>query len=141
MIRRFFLFPQSRYLSTRWWHRLATVLFWCWIVVLPLSALKESVLDPWSDCRALMLRMQLEATKYDPAAVSWDRIDEDCGRTAWERVSKDIDEDKSPIAMKVGIGFVIVTLLYLALVAPVLLYRILLYIGKGSTWRDSTAQS
>lgn len=39
-------FPTSEYLSNKWWHRLATVIFWIWLLMATASLI-HAVWDIW----------------------------------------------------------------------------------------------
>jgi hypothetical protein len=47
-------FPDSDYLANKWWHRLATVIFWSWLILVLVGLLASvvSILDDYSGASA-----------------------------------------------------------------------------------------
>ena len=125
MIRRALLFPRSSYLAERWWHRLATEIFWAWIATIAVFLYKTLILDPFSSC----IRVKF--------ALPGKTIDLDCGSNAldyaWANASA---ESLSSILLT---GAFLVVAVYVAAILPSLVYRVILYVAKGSNWRDSAS--
>lgn len=92
----FFLFPNSTYLKERWWHRLAIVAFWSWLVGLVIFALGK------------LGELQSSSPSFANPTL--------------------------PDA--IGFGMIAMSILYVVAILPSLLYRIVLYVAKGSAWRD-----
>lgn len=121
-----FLFPCSTYLAARWWHRLAKVIFWVWFVFVLGYCWNVVVLTPFDSC--MNLKIQMEIFQREPSGL-------DCGTSAVSYFIRNSIDTAAPA--EIGVGFIIViAVLYLALIAPSLLYRLVLYIAKGSTWRE-----
>ena len=123
MITRALLFPSSTFLSSRWWHRLAVVVLWAWLAWLMFSLFKILVIDPHASC---------VAAKYGfPGAPS----DLDCGSNA---LSYAITNASNETLQTIVVTSAIVAIIfYVAALIPSLIYRVLLYIGKGRDWKDS----
>ena len=119
MIKRLLLFPTSAYLTSQWWHRLATVLFWAWGFGALIWCWNEFIYSPWASC------IEFEVRTNQPSDY--------CGEIPSYILRQAVNSSAGEIVFTtlfISIG------LYLLLSAPSLLYRVLLFIGKGSTWRD-----
>ena len=120
-----FLFPRSTYLSTHWWHRLATVIFWFWFVFVLAFCWHELIVKPFTSCIETNVQYEIHFNK--PSGL-------DCGPNA---VAYAIQDLKNSSTLEVVGGFLIFTIvLYIALAIPSLLYRLGLYIAKGDSWRN-----
>ena len=119
MITKALLFPSSSYLRTRWWHRLAKVIFWAWFLVVLAWLINAVLLDPYSSCVTFNVRFQMATD-----AVSTLK----CGDNAFDHLLSRISVG--------GVAFFAV-LTYIGLVLPGLAYRLGLYIAKGSSWKDA----
>ena len=120
------LCPRSRYLASRWWHRLATVIFWAWFVFVLGYCWNAGIVEPWSSCIN---------TKAQSKIVLGRPSDLDCGASA---VSYFMQNAKGSSPSEIGFGLIfVVAALDVALATPGLLYRLVLYIAKGRTWRDA----
>lgn len=121
---KFFLFPQSPYLSTRWWHRLATVLFWVWAVYALYFFFGEYVRDPYVQCVSIRTHMLQVLPDANPL---------NCGTDAFDYFSNSLHErGNGRAAFMCGL---LAVMFYMALAVPGLVYRLLLYIGKGKAWK------
>ena len=69
-------FPSSRYLDAQWWHRLANVLFWAWVLFISLSALNMLVLQPFSSC--VGVKIQSEMLLDTPSDLDCPRCQDSC---------------------------------------------------------------
>lgn len=118
---RAFLFPQSEYLVTQWWHRLAKVLTVVWTVFVLGYAYMAFVTAPWETCMEAKRLYEIVLKEPSPA---------NCGATpvsaAWSFMHT---------ARGVEDAIAILVALYVALCLPGLLYRVILYIAKGKAWR------
>ena len=122
MIKRALLFPSSNYLSAHWWHRLATVVFWAWLGAIAIFLLKALVLDPYSSCVSV---------KYLPADGPSDL---DCGAKALDYALTNAAHESFPGVLLAT--SIVLVFSYAAALLPSLVYRVLLFIGKGNSWRD-----
>lgn len=124
------LFPHSTYLAKQWWHRLAKVVFWVWFVFVLGYGWSEVFVKPFNSCHDTKVR--LEFILKQPSEL-------DCGTNA---ASYFIRPMKTWSPSEIGLGAALaITILYLALITPSLLYRLALYIGKGSSWRGAANAS
>lgn len=123
MIKRTLLFPSSKYLETHWWHRLANVIFWAWLLGVIISYFKGVVIDPYTSC--------IDA-KY---SVQDGPSDLDCGSNA-------LDYAVTYISAESFSGLVFATVIssifiFITALLPSLVYRLILYIAIGNSWADS----
>jgi hypothetical protein len=91
MLKSKLFFPDSDYLTSMWWHRLATVIFWCWqalVLVASGAFIVEAVLG-WPD-------------------------------------------DSLFIFMFIGILIACI----LSVFIPSIVYRTILFVSKGNSWKD-----
>jgi hypothetical protein len=130
MVATTFLFPRSQYLNEQWWHRLATVVFWAWLVFVCVSCLNTLVLDPFSSC--MQTKIQSEILLGKPSDLN-------CGSNAFGYAFLNFKETAALEAAGATVFFVSVLFLFLAI--PGLFYRIVLYIAKGSSWKDTKVQA
>jgi hypothetical protein len=128
MITTAFLFPRSQYLVAHWWHRFATVLFWAWFVFILFSALNILVFEPFTSC--VQTKIQSEMLLDKPS-------DLDCGDNAFGYALLNARES-SALEVIAGVG-ALALILFCALALPGLLYRLVLYVAKGSSWKDAEA--
>lgn len=99
-------FPDSAYLTTKWWHRLALVIFWMWLICALTGAI-HALWDIWEGFEyARDLRASGEYYSYNGAA-------------------EELIE---------GAAFL------LSMFVPVAVYRVLLFIGVGNTWKGQPAR-
>jgi hypothetical protein len=128
MITTAFLFPRSQYLVARWWHRFATVLFWAWFVFVLVSALNILVFEPFTSC--VQIKIQSEMLLDKPSNL-------DCGANAFGYALLNGRESSAleVIAGTAALSFII----FFALALPGLVYRLVLYVAKGSSWKDAKA--
>jgi len=119
MIKRYLLFPTSTYLNAQWWHRLATVLFWAWGIYVLVWCWNKLIYLPWISCIEFKVRTN-QPSDY-------------CGEIPVFIFRQVADQSAGEIILS---ALFILVGLYLFLSAPSLLYRVLLFIGKGSSWRD-----
>ncbi len=124
---KFFLFPRTSFLAVQWWHRLATVCFWGWLCWSPWIVWKSWVLEPWESCISRVVHNIVNnLTDNLP-------IEEQCGTNALNYFWG----DSSALDAEQLLAMVFLTLpLYALLSFPALVYRLLLYIAKGSEWKD-----
>jgi hypothetical protein len=116
------------YLATQWWHRLATVVFWAWFVFVLLHAWKLLIGDPFISC--VDTQILYETTLGKPSTL-------DCGGNAFAYLLLNL---KTSSALEVGGGSILVAaVLYVVVVLPSVLYRLVLYVAKGGAWRDAKA--
>ncbi|MXS81136.1 hypothetical protein SAMN05216317_1195 [Nitrosomonas eutropha] len=126
MISRVLLFPHSEYLAQHWWHRLAKTIFWGWFIFALGFCWKVLVADPYMSC--IRTKIQSEVLLNKPS-------DLECGRNAVDYLIANASTSSTSEIVFGSLFFVAV--LYLALASPGLLYRLLLYIAKGSEWKDA----
>lgn len=125
MIRHALLFPSSTYLADRWWHRLATVVFWAWLAAIAVYVFKALILAPFASCVRF---------KYSSLG---ELEDLDCGSNAFDYAwTNTVAEPVSSILIT---GLFVVAVLYVSAILPSLLYRPILYISKGRAWHDSSS--
>jgi len=122
VIGRILLFPTSPYLRGQWWHRLATVVFWTWVLGVAIYMLKAVVINPYSACVTMKFA--------DPGKP----MDFDCGRNALDYMWKNMAATTASDLLFIWL-FLIVAF-YVAAILPCILYRIILYVAKGATWRN-----
>lgn len=125
MISRALLFPRSSYLAERWWHRLTIVIFWTWLAAILVFLYKTLILDPFSSCIRVKYALPGEPNDLDCGSNAFDY--------AWANASA---ESLSSILLT---GAFLVVAVYAAAVLPSLVYRVILYIAKGSGWRDTAS--
>jgi hypothetical protein len=119
-------FPRSAYLARQWWHRLATVIFWFWFVFVLGFCWHIIFASPFTSC--INTKIQTELLLQVPSNL-------DCGSNA---ISYFVQNLKTSSLLEIAGGFVIFVLaLYVVLLAPSLIYRLVLYVAKGSAWRDA----
>ena len=122
MISRTLLFPRSKYLADRWWHRLATVVFWGWLATIVIYLYKALVLEPFSTC----IRVKF--------AFPGKPNDLDCGTNAFDYAWTNATAESATSILLTG-AFLLAAI-YVAAILPSLVYRVVLYISKGGSWRD-----
>ena len=122
MISHALLFPRSTYLAERWWHRFATVVFWAWLAVIAVFLYKGLILNPFSSC----IRVKF--------AILGEPSDLDCGSNAFDYAWTNAFAESLPSIFLTGAFLVLAV--YVAAILPSLAYRVVLYIAKGSRWRD-----
>ena len=113
------MFPASKYLATRWWHRLATACFWCWFAGVLFWVYYISVVEPWKSCIEFNAR-------YDGKL--------DCSSSGISLALR--EAEKWSASDVIGMGLFIAVGLYALLVAPSLIYRLFLYVATGMAWRE-----
>ena len=113
------IFPTSKYLRERWWHRLAIVVLWAWLAISALFALRWIVFDPYSAC------VRIKYALSEPSNL-------DCGSGPFSYLVHALSQESDVWA---SVIFLLVALM-IVLFAPGLLYRIFLYVAKGSSWKD-----
>ena len=124
MATKIFLFPRSTYLAAHWWHRLAKVIFWAWFVLVFGYCLNQVILKPFLSC----IDTEIQSKSY--LGESSDL----CGENAVDYFTSKV---KRSSTSEIGVGFIFFTaVFYAVLVAPSLLYRLVLYIAKRGDWRD-----
>jgi hypothetical protein len=123
MLKKVFVFPESNYLREKWWHRLATVIFYFCLAFIVVFTIKTLILDPYSSC--------ITVKYFDFSKPS----DLDCGTSAYNYAYSTYADE--PITNILGSAAFIFIALYIAAIMPSLLYRMFLFVGKGATWRDS----
>lgn len=122
MIRRALFFPSSAYLENRWWHRLALVFFWAWLIFLVGLAFNWLVAAPYDDCLHIKYIALRDGSSFD------------CG-------SNPIDYALANLASE-GLASVLVGAafssfgLYIFALAPTVLYRLILFVAKGKAWQQ-----
>ena len=124
MLKKVFLFPETKCLCEKWWHRLATVVFYFWLFSIVIFTVKVLILEPYSSCIA---------TKYYNLSKP---ADLDCGSSAYNYAYSTYSSE--PLANILSSAALIFIAMFVAAILPSLLYRILLFIGKGATWKDSS---
>ncbi len=120
MLKQFLLFPSSGYLRDKWWHRLTTVAFYAWLVVIVVWTAKALVFDPFIGCVKFAFLSQ---------------SDLDCGSNAFDYAFMNIVSE--PITSIIFGTVFVVLALYVVAVMPSAVYRLVLYVVKGAKWRDS----
>lgn len=130
MVTKALLFPRSAYLSTYWWHRFAIVIFWLWFVFVLGYCWHAIVHSPFMSC--INTKIQTELVLREPSEL-------DCGSNEVAYFTQNL---KSSSASEIVGGFVFfAVVLYIILALPGLLYRLVLYIAKGSDWKDVKASA
>ena len=127
MISRALLFPRSNYLANQWWHRLATVIFWIWLVAIVVYLYNNLIYDPFASCIQVKI-----ALSGEPSGLN-------CGSNPFDYAWINISAESLPSSLLSG-GILAIAI-YVATILPSLAYRILLYIAKGNSWRDSDSAS
>jgi hypothetical protein len=107
------LIPKSSYLAQKWWHRLALVLLWAWPLFLALFAYRLFIDMPYTNC--VVIQMQ---ARWLP-----------CGSGPFDYFGSQM-RNASPGEFVFGAVVAGVLLL-----APSAVYRVFLYVAKGSSWR------
>ena len=102
-----FFFPDSEYLSTKWWHRLMLVTFWIWLLYAAAVAI-GALWDIW------------EGFSYTPHPEFGD----DSYTYTYEEAFGELFE---------GVAYL------LSVFVPVVVYRVLLFIGVGNAWKGEPA--
>jgi len=99
-------FPDSAYLAEKWWHRLALVIFWMWLI----CALAVAIVALWEVWEAFEYARYLRASGeyYD----------------AYNRAAE---------MLSMGTAFL------LSVFVPVVVYRVLLFVGVGNAWKGEPA--
>jgi succinate dehydrogenase/fumarate reductase cytochrome b subunit len=99
-------FPDSAYLAAKWWHRLALVILWMWLILAVAGAV-HALWDIWEGFEfARYLRDKGEY--YDP----------------YDRAAQELIE---------GAAYL------LSVLVPVVVYRVLLFVGVGNAWKGEPA--
>lgn len=125
MVMKIFLFPRSTYLIAQWWHRLATVIFWFWFVFVLGFCWHTIIAKPFTSC--IETKIQTELILKEQSTL-------DCGSNAISYFMQNLNESTPT---EIGAGILIFTVvLYVVLLAPTLIYRLLLYVVKGGAWRN-----
>ena len=96
-------FPDSAYLAEKWWHRLALVIFWMWLVY-ALAVAIHALWDIW------------EGFSYTPHPEFGDSSYTYTYNEAYREVTE-------------GAAYL------LSVFAPVVVYRVLLFVGVGNAWK------
>ena len=114
-----FLFPSSQYLREKWWHRFASVVLWAWVAATIFFTLKWFVFDLYYNCTDSKTAAQLS--------------DLACGSGPFDFLASIFVNDAA------GAGrfyFFILIAMAISLLLPGILYRVILYIAKGRSWKD-----
>jgi hypothetical protein len=119
MLMRILLFPRAAFLTDKWWHRLAMVMFWLWLPAVLIGALHFAVLSPFRACIDVMVSLGA------PVAGA-------CGSNAFSYAFMPTDS-LSINLLNLAFAF---AGLYLSLCMPGLSYRLALYVIKGGSWKD-----
>jgi hypothetical protein len=114
-----FLFPQSSYLANYWWHRLAKVIFWVWFIFVILTSYYYFLQLPWAQC--LEMNLQECRRPINPFEYALEGYVGNYLRYGILETS----------LVTIWICF----WLYVSFAIPSLVYRLLLYIAKGNTWK------
>lgn len=96
-------FPNTAYLAEKWWHRLALVIFWIWLIWATAGAI-HALWDYWE--------------WFEYARVSGEHYD------AYNRAVEELIE---------GAAYL------LSVFAPVVVYRVVLFVCLGDTWKGEAA--
>lgn len=121
MLMRILLFPRTAFLADKWWHRLATVMFWLWLPTVLVGAVHFVVLAPFRACIDALVSLGA------PVAGA-------CGSNAFSYTFFNMVTDSLAFnLLNLALAF---AALYLSLCLPSLGYRLVLYVVKGSSWRD-----
>lgn len=103
-----FFFPDSAYLTTRWWHRLALVIFWMWLIW-AVAGTTHALWDIW------------EGFSYTPHPEFGDN-------------SYTYTYDEAYGELIEGVAYL------LSVFVPVVVYRVLLFVGVGNAWKGEPAR-
>jgi hypothetical protein len=96
-------FPDSAYLATKWWHRLALVIFWIWLIWAVAGAI-HALWDIWEG---------FEYARYRRDVGEYSDLYDDPYENAYREILE-------------GAAFL------LSVFVPVVVYRVLLFIGVGN---------
>ncbi len=107
-----FFFPDSVYLAAKWWHRLALVIFWMWLIWAMAFAM-HALWDIWEG---------FEYARYRRDVGEYSDLYDD----PYERAYREIIE---------GVAYL------LSVFVPVIVYRVLLFVGVGNAWKGEAALS
>jgi hypothetical protein len=103
-----FFFPDSVYLAAKWWHRLALVIFWMWLIWAMAFAM-HALWDIWEG---------FEYARYRRDVGEYSDLYDD----PYERAYREIIE---------GVAYL------LSVFVPVIVYRVLLFVGVGNACSGS----
>ena len=119
MLKAAFLFPGSKQLADKWWHRLAGVIFWLWL----------AIVGCWL-AFGISYGVDLSCWRGEYGDFTMAQCDQNASAYA---LAYFLSRPVFTLAVLLGRSLL---LLYLALLMPGLIYRVGLFVTRGESWKD-----